>query len=64
MPSCLRGRSLSPGTEVEGVEVDFEVVPGEEVVEGPWYSFAGGGLVFALVTYIGLYNEKVSHSCR
>ena len=47
MPSCLRGHSLSSlGIVVEGVEVDFGVVPVEEVVEGPWYSFAAGGLFF------------------
>ena len=63
MPSCLRRHSLSSlGIVVEGVEVDFGVVPVEEVVEGPWYSFAAGGLVFALVSYIDLYSETVSHT--
>ena len=42
--------------------MDFEMVPGEEVVEGPLCSFAAVGPVFALVIYIGLYNKRIFHS--
>ena len=59
MSSFLTGRSLSPGN---GVEVDFEVVPGEEVVEGPLCSFVAVGPVFALVIYIGMSGERIFHN--
>ena len=62
MSSFLRGHSLSPGNGLEGVEVDFEAVPGEEVVEGPLCSFVAVGPVFALVIYIGMYGERIFNS--
>ena len=44
------------------VDFVFEVVLGEEVVEGPLCSFVVVGPVFALVLYIGMSGEKISHN--